>query len=49
MKKKNILFIALVLILGSAVSGCYVERDYRPYHREHYQHEYHHHDHDYRY
>jgi hypothetical protein len=45
MKKKYLFFIVLVVMLGSAVSGCYVERGYeRPYYHHHYNHGYYHHD-----
>jgi len=38
MKKISLFFLALMVVLGLAVSGCYYERGYeRPYH---------HHDHD---
>lgn len=45
MKKKYLFFIALVVMLGCALSGCYVERDYHhsyyhPHHHHHYYHEY---------
>jgi len=40
MKKKYLFFIALVITLGTAVSGCYVDRGY---YRPHYHHSYHHH------
>jgi len=45
MKKKHLFFIALVLMLGTAVSGCYVDRGYyhshyRPHHYHHYWHNY---------
>jgi hypothetical protein len=42
MKKKYLFFVALVLILGSAVSGCYVDRGYyHPYYHPHHHHYYH--------
>jgi hypothetical protein len=41
MKKKYLFFVALVVMLGSAVSGCYYERGYeRPYYHHHYHHDY---------
>jgi hypothetical protein len=41
MKKKYLLFVALVVILGSAVSGCYVSRGYyHPYDHPHHYHHY---------
>ena len=50
MKKISLFFIALVVLLGLAVSGCYYERGYeRPYHgRYHHERDHHHHgrDHD---
>ncbi len=39
MKKKYLLFVALIVILGSSITGCYVDRGY--YHPHHH---YHHHD-----
>lgn len=39
MKKKYLFIVVLIAILGSSLSGCYVERGYRhPYH--HYYHHY---------
>lgn len=43
MKRISLFFVALVVVLSLAVSGCYVERGYeRPYHH-HYYHGYDHH------
>ncbi|MDP4130197.1 MAG: hypothetical protein Q8918_11905 [Bacteroidota bacterium] len=39
MKKKYLFIVALIAILGSALSGCYVERGYHhPYHHYYYHH-----------
>ena len=36
MKKKFLFFVALVIMLGSVVSGCYVDRGYyHPYYHYH--------------
>jgi hypothetical protein len=44
MKKISLFFVALVVLLGLAVSGCYYERGYeRPYHgRDHHERDHHH-------
>ncbi len=45
MKKKYILLFALIAILGTAVTGCVIDRGYRhPYH-EHHENREHHHEH----
>jgi hypothetical protein len=41
MKKKYLLALALVAILGSAISGCIIDRGYyHPYPHHHYYHHY---------
>ena len=41
MKKKYLIFAGLVVILGSVISGCYVDRGYyRPHHHYHHEHRY---------
>ena len=42
MKKKYLFFVALVVMLGAAASGCYVERGYEHPYRHHYHHYYEH-------
>ncbi|MEO6838704.1 MAG: hypothetical protein ABI261_04235 [Ginsengibacter sp.] len=41
MKKKQLFFLALVIMLGTAVSGCYVDRGYYHPHYHHYHHYWH--------
>lgn len=43
MKKKYVLFLALIIALGTAVSGCYVDRGYYRPHYHHYHHYYYNH------
>lgn len=44
MKKIYLFFVALAVVLGLAVSGCYYERGYeRPYYHHRYHHEDDHH------
>jgi hypothetical protein len=44
MKKKYLFIVSLVVMLGTAVSGCYVERGYeRPWYHHRYHHDYDHH------
>jgi len=39
MKKISLFFIAMIVVLGLAISGCYYERGYeRPYYRYHHDH-----------
>jgi len=47
MKKKYPLFIALIITLGVAISGCYVNKGY--YSPHHYHHTYHHRYHNHHY
>ncbi|HVZ97660.1 MAG TPA: hypothetical protein VG847_12340 [Chitinophagaceae bacterium] len=41
MKKKYLLFIALVAILGSVVSGCVIDRGYHHPYYHHHEHHWH--------
>jgi len=47
MKKISLFFVALVVLLGLAVGGCYYERGYeRPYHNRYHHERDHYHGHD---